>query len=55
MSVAEGWNKEFPRIQLLTAEEILGGKKVEYPALTGTTFKDAPAVNRDKDLELPFK
>ncbi|HET7041197.1 MAG TPA: hypothetical protein VFI13_04235, partial [Gemmatimonadales bacterium] len=37
------WGK-FPRIQLLTIEELLAGKQLQYPAIKGSnlTFKAAP-------------
>ena len=36
------WNTNYPRIQLLTVGELLGGKRLDYPHVTGTTFKKAP-------------
>ena len=37
-----GWNTTHPRIQLLTVEELLSGKGIDYPHLTSVTFKKAP-------------
>lgn len=38
-----GWNTSFPKIQILTIEELLGGKRVAYPGeQTNATFKRAP-------------
>lgn len=37
-----GWNRKYPRIQLLTAAELLGGRKAEYPPRTNKTFREAP-------------
>ncbi len=37
-----GWNTTHPRIQLLTVEELLSGKGIDYPHLTSITFKKAP-------------
>ena len=34
------WGKH-PRIQLLTIEDLLGGKSVDYPQATDATFKKA--------------
>lgn len=34
-------NKRYPRIQILTIEELLQGKKLEYPSLLESTFKKA--------------
>jgi hypothetical protein len=36
-----GWNKDFPRIQIITVLALLAGKKIDYPP-TNITFKDAP-------------
>jgi site-specific DNA-methyltransferase (adenine-specific) len=40
-----GWNKDYPRIQILTVEEAMQGKKVEMPPEWGT-FKQAPKSGR---------
>jgi hypothetical protein len=32
----------YPRIQILTVEELLNGAQVEYPRLLDATFKQAP-------------
>ena len=37
------WGKH-PRIQLLTIEDLLGGKTVDYPQTADVTFKKAPQV-----------
>ena len=37
-----GWNTTYPRIQLVTVRELLDGKTLAYPHVTGTTFKKAP-------------
>jgi hypothetical protein len=36
-----GFKKKYPRLQILTIEELLEGKKIEYPQ-TNITFKQAP-------------
>ncbi len=47
-----GWNKDFPRIQLLTIAELLGGKKIDRPPHS-VTFKQAPkATGKGKKTEL---
>ncbi len=48
------WDKEFPKIQLLTIEELLGGKKVKRPPayLTDVTFKQAERHKPGEQLEL---
>lgn len=35
-----GWNKDYPRLQILTIEELLAGKQVEMPQ-TSISFKQA--------------
>ncbi len=35
-----GWNRDYPRLQIITVEEILAGKQVDMPP-TGITFKQA--------------
>ena len=37
------WGKH-PRIQLLTIEDLLGGKSIDYPQATDVTFKKAQRV-----------
>jgi site-specific DNA-methyltransferase (adenine-specific) len=37
-----GLEDRYPRIQILTIEELLAGKRVEYPRLLEVTFKKAP-------------
>lgn len=34
--------RTFPRIQILTIEEMLGGKRIDFPRLLEVTFKQAP-------------
>jgi len=36
-----GWNESYPRLQIYTVAELLAGKRIEYPAQTGVTFKKA--------------
>jgi len=42
-----GWNKDYPKIQILTIEELLHGKAVDMPPQTQTnvTFAKAPKVS----------
>jgi hypothetical protein len=52
-----GWNKDYPRLQILTVAELLEGKGVDMPPLHGvaevnTTFKKAPKARR-RDPETP--
>ena len=47
-----------PRIQLLTIEDLLGGKSVDYPQATDVTFKRAQRVRPEpsaKQNHLPMK
>ncbi len=39
-----GWGKKYPRLQLLTVADLLGGKRLDYPpsAQVNVTFKKAP-------------
>lgn len=39
-----GWGKKYPKIQILTIEELLKGKQIEYPPRTNITFKKANKV-----------
>ena len=47
------WGKH-PRLQLLTIEEILDGRTVDMPKVTGAnvTFKKAPRKHATKDKQL---
>jgi site-specific DNA-methyltransferase (adenine-specific) len=42
-----GWNKDYPRIQILTIEELFKGAEVKMPPWT-STFKQAQAESSDK-------
>ena len=50
-----GWNKDYPKIQILTIEELLYGKAVDMPPQTQTsvTFAKAPKVSKKKGEQLP--
>ncbi len=45
---SEGWNKDYPRLQILTVEEILAGKRPELPPNL-QTFKQAGKLARATD------
>ena len=50
------WGKH-PRIQLLTIEDLLGGKSIDYPQATDVTFKKAQRVRSrpaEKQKDLPM-
>jgi site-specific DNA-methyltransferase (adenine-specific) len=44
---SDGWNRDYPRIQILTIEELLHGKEVAMPP-TRATFSKAEKVHADK-------
>jgi DNA modification methylase len=47
-----GWNKRYPRVQLLTIQELLEGKVIEQPASSSNvTFKKAPKAASQDDRE----
>ncbi len=43
---SEGWHRDYPRMQILTVEEVLAGKQIEMPPSTGP-FKQAEKVSPD--------
>jgi site-specific DNA-methyltransferase (adenine-specific) len=49
-----GWNKDYPKIQILTVEELLHGKTVDMPPQTQTsvTFAKAPRVSKKEGEQL---
>ena len=49
-----GWNKDYPKIQILTVEELLHGKAVDMPPQTQTsvTFAKAPKVSQKEGEQL---
>ena len=51
-----GWNKDYPKIQILTVEELLHGKTVNMPPQTQTsvTFAKAPKVSKQEGEQLPM-
>jgi hypothetical protein len=44
----------FPRIQVLTVEELLEGKGIEYPRAMSATFKKAPKAKREGPKPKPM-
>ena len=47
-----GWNKDYPRVQIITVLALLAGKKIDYPP-TNVTFRDAPrATGRVPKMDL---
>jgi site-specific DNA-methyltransferase (adenine-specific) len=51
-----GWNKNYPKIQILTIEELLHGKAVDMPPQTQTsvTFAKAPKISKKSGEQLPM-
>jgi len=51
-----GWNKDYPKIQILTVEELLHGKTVDMPPQTQTsvTFARAQKVSQKEGEQLPM-
>jgi len=47
---SELWQKDYPRIQILTVEDILSGVEVKMPPTTGS-FKKAQKVKKDTETE----
>jgi site-specific DNA-methyltransferase (adenine-specific) len=45
-----GWRERYPKLQILTIEELLDGKCIEMPPIgqVNVTFKKAPKSSRDK-------
>lgn len=43
-----GWNKDYPRLQILTVEDLLAGKTVDLPPNL-QTFKKAEAVDSNRE------
>ena len=50
-----GWNKNYPRLQILTIKEILQGKTIDYPPRTSVTFKKAEKHQEEKGKQLELK
>jgi site-specific DNA-methyltransferase (adenine-specific) len=50
---SEGWNRDYSRLQILTIEDLLNGKKIQMPPVT-QTFKQAERlfVDRKKQGEM---
>jgi site-specific DNA-methyltransferase (adenine-specific) len=49
-----GWQTKHPRLQILTVEELLNGKQIDYPHVTGVTFKKAPKAKPDEHEPEPL-
>lgn len=49
-----GWNKDYPRVQILTVQDLLNGAAVQMPPLS-VTFKQAEKAERTDDSQLGFR
>jgi len=47
-----GWNKSYPKTQILTIRELLEGKGIDYPPKTSITFKKAKRHEAEKGEQL---
>ena len=47
------WNKKYAKLQILTIEEILGGRSIDYPP-TDKTFKKAERVTEPDAEQIEF-
>ena len=52
---APGSTDKYPRLQILSIEELLGGKKIDYPRYAvDATFKKAPRARRAAEEQIPL-
>ena len=49
-----GLEDRYPRLQILTIEELLAGKGVAYPRLLEVTFKKAPKARKATEEQMPL-
>jgi site-specific DNA-methyltransferase (adenine-specific) len=47
-----GLEDRYPRLQILTIEELLAGKSVAYPRMLEVTFKKAPRARKAAEEQL---
>jgi len=52
--VSPRWNREYPKIQVLTVEELLRGKKPDMPPAL-SPFQEAPKVERPSEKPIQEK
>ena len=41
------WGSDYPKLQILTIEELLDGREVKMPQTVETTFKKAEKVSKE--------
>jgi DNA modification methylase len=51
---SRGWQKKYPRLQILTIDDLLAGKGINYPPSqqTNVTFKKAPRAKSESGTQL---
>ena len=49
-----GLEDRYPRLQILTIEELLAGKGVQYPRMLEVTFKKAPKSRKSAEEQIPL-
>lgn len=46
--------ERFPRIQILTVEQLLKGEQIAYPRLLDVTYKKAPRAREKEEVNIPL-
>jgi hypothetical protein len=49
-----GLEDRYPRLQILTIEELLAGKGAQYPRMLEVTFKKAPKSRKSAEEQIPL-
>ncbi len=52
---SEGWNRDYPRIQILTVEDLLKGKNIELPPNIDTFKKAGKVAAQSRDQSSLFE
>ena len=54
--ISPGWGRSYPRLQILTIEELLAGKRIDMPPISqvSATFKRAPKAKTDTGEQAPL-
>jgi site-specific DNA-methyltransferase (adenine-specific) len=51
---SQTWQKDYPRIQILTIEDLLNGKSIDMPPSAYGTFKQAEKIKKQDATQLPM-
>ena len=51
---SEGWNRDYPRLQIITVEELLSGKQLDLPPHS-ITFKQAGKIGAKAEDQQGFE